>query len=68
MPVTPEGKLEFLRLALELGAEVKTFYKSRRVVAVDMASERYVLIVYEDGGVDKLHMTDFGRRRFVAVL
>jgi hypothetical protein len=38
------------------------------VVAVDMASERYVLIVYEDGGVDKLHMTDFGRRRFVAVL
>jgi hypothetical protein len=68
MPVTPEEKLEFLRLALELGAEVKTRYRSRRVVSIDKPSERYVLIVYEDGGVDKLHMTDFGRRRFVVVL
>jgi hypothetical protein len=66
--MTPEEKLEFLRLALELGAEVKTRYRSRRVVAVDLASERYVLIVYEDGGVDKLHMADFGRRRFVVAL
>jgi hypothetical protein len=64
----PEEKLEFLRLALELGAEVRTRYKSRRVVAVEQATERYVLIMYEDGGVDKLHMTDFGRRRFVVVL
>jgi hypothetical protein len=66
--MTPEEKLEFLRLALELGAEVKTRYRSRRVVAVDLASERYVLIVYEDGDVDKLHMTDFARRRFVVVV
>jgi len=64
----PEEKLEFLRLALELGAEVKTRYKSRLVVAVEKASERYVLIMYEDGSADKLHMTDFARRRFVAVL
>ena len=64
----PEEKLEFLRLALELGAEVRTFYKSRRVVAVEQVSERYVVIRYEDGGVDKLYIADFGRRRFVAVL
>jgi len=64
----PEEKLEFLRLALELGAEVRTFYKSRRVVAVEQVSERYVVIRYEDGGVDKLYIVDFGRRRFVVVL
>jgi hypothetical protein len=64
----PEEKLEFLRLALELGAEVRTRYKSRRVVAVELASERYVLIKYADGSVDKMHMTDFARRRFVVVL
>jgi hypothetical protein len=68
MPVKPEEKLEFLRLALALGAEVRTFYKSRRVVAVEQVSERYVLIRYEVGGVDKLYIADFGRRRFVAVL
>jgi len=66
--MTPEEKLEFLRLALELGAEVKTRYRARRVVDVELATERYVLITYEDGDVDKLHMTDFGRRRFVVVL
>jgi len=64
----PEEKFEFLRLALERGAEVRTFYKSRRVVAVEKASERYILIRYEDGGVDKMHITDFARRRFVVVL
>ena len=64
----PEEKLEFLRLALERGLEVRTFYKSRRVVAVEKASERYVLIKYADGGVDKLYIADFGRRRFVVVL
>ena len=64
----PEEKLEFLRLALERGAEVRTFYKSRRVVSVDRPSERYVAIRYEDGGVDKMHISDFGRRRFVVLL
>jgi len=64
----PEEKLEFLRLALERGAEVRTFYKGRRVVAVEQVSERYVRIRYEDGGVDKLYIVDFGRRRFVVVL
>jgi len=64
----PEEKLELLRLALERGLEVRTVYRNRRVVAVDRASERYVAIRYEDGGVDKMHVSDFGRRRFVVVL
>lgn len=64
----PEEKLKLLKLLLKRGAEVKTRYKSRRVAAVEKTSERYVLIKYADGGVDKLHMADFGRRRFVAVL
>jgi hypothetical protein len=64
----PEEKLEFLRLALERGIEVRTLYRDRRVVAVEQVSERYVRIRYEDGGVDKLYIADFGRRRFVVVL
>jgi hypothetical protein len=64
----PEEKLELLRTLIERGAEVRTFYKSRRVVAVERSSERYVLIKYADGGVDKLYIADFGRRRFVVVL
>ena len=64
----PEEKLEFLRRALERGIEVRTLYRNRRVVAVEQVSERYVLIRYEDGGVDKLYIANFGRRRFVAVL
>jgi hypothetical protein len=64
----PEEKLELLRTLLERGVEVRTFYRSRRVVSVEKASERYVLISYEDGGVDRLYIADFGRRRFVVVL
>ncbi len=64
----PEEKFEVLKALLERGAEVRTFYKSRRVVAVEQVSERYVRIRYEDGGVDKLYIADFGRRRFVVVL
>jgi hypothetical protein len=64
----PEEKFELLRSLLERGVEVRTLYRDRRVVAVEKASERYVLIKYADGGVDKLYIADFGRRRFVAVL
>ena len=66
--MTPEEKYELLRTLLERGIEVKTLYRDRRVVAVEKASERYVLIKYADGGADKLHITNFARRRFVAVL
>jgi hypothetical protein len=47
---------------------VRTLYRSRRVVSIEKASERYILIGYEGGGVDKLYIADFGRRRFVVVL
>jgi hypothetical protein len=66
--MTPEEKFELLRTLLERGAAVRTLYRDRQVAAVEKASERYVLIKYADGGVDKLHMTDFGRRRFVVVV
>jgi hypothetical protein len=66
--VTPEEKFELLKTLLERGLEVRTLYRDRRVVSIEKASERYILIRYEDGGVDKLHIADFGRRRFVAVL
>ncbi len=66
--MTPEEKLELLRTLLERGIEVRTLYRGRRVVSIEKASERYVLVRYEDGGADKMHITDFGRRRFVVVL
>ena len=66
--MTPEEKFELLKSLLERGIEVRTLYRNRRVISIEKASERYILIRYEDGGVDKLHAADFGRRRFVAVL
>jgi hypothetical protein len=68
MSVTPEEKFELLKSLLERGVEVRTLYRNRRVASVEKASERYVVIRYEDGGADKLYIADFGRRRFVAVL
>ena len=64
----PEEKFELLKSLLERGIEVKTLYRNRRVASVEKASERYVVIRYEDGGADKLYIADFGRRRFVAAL
>jgi hypothetical protein len=66
--VTPEEKFELLKLLLERGVEVRTFYRNRRVVAVEKASERYVVIRYEDGGADKLRLQHFASRRFVAMI
>ena len=66
--MTPEEKFELLKALLERGIEVRTLYRGRRVISIEKASERYVLIRYEDGGVDKLYIADFGRRRFVAAL
>ena len=66
--MTPEEKFELLKSLLERGIEIRTLYKRRRVVSVEKASERYVVIRYEDGGADKLYIADFGRRRFVVVL
>jgi len=66
--MTPERKFELLRILLESGVEVRTYYRNRRVVALERATESYVVIHYEDGGADKLRMATFGRRRFVAVI
>ena len=60
-----EEKLELLKAALERGLEVRTVYRDRRVVSIDRPSERYVAIRYEDGGVDKIHISDLARRRFL---
>jgi hypothetical protein len=65
--VTPEEKFELVGLLLERGAEVRTFYRRRRVAAVERAGSR-VVVRYGDGGADRMHLRDFGRRRFVAVM
>jgi len=66
--VTPEEKLEFLKLLLERGIEVRTLYRNRRVVSIEKASEQYVLIRYDDGSTDKLRLRHFASRRFIAVI
>jgi hypothetical protein len=66
--MTPEEKLKVLRALLERGVEVRTRYRNRRVVAVEQVSEGYVVIRYEDGGVDKLYIANFGRRRFIVII
>jgi hypothetical protein len=65
--MTPEEKLELLRTLLERGVEIRTYYKSRRVVAIEQVSQ-YVLIRYDDGSTDKLRLQHFASRRFVAVI
>jgi hypothetical protein len=65
--MTPEKKLELLRLLLEHGVEVKTSRKSKRVTSVER-TDGQVVLRYEDGSVDKMHIRDFARRRFVVVI
>jgi hypothetical protein len=64
----PEKKFELLRILLESGVEVRTYYRNKRVAALERATESYVVIRYEDGSADRLRMATFGRRRFVAVI
>ncbi len=68
--ITPEEKIELLKLLLERGIELRTRYKSRRVVAVERipGSSSYILIKYEDGSIDEITMQHFAARRFVAVI
>jgi hypothetical protein len=66
--LTPEEKFELLRMLLERGVEVRTYYRNRRVVAVEKASERYVVIRYESGEPDKLRIATFAKRKFIAVI
>ncbi len=64
--MTPEEKLELLLTLLQRGAEVRTRYRNRRVVAVERTDSQ-VVIQYEDG-VEKMYIRDFGKRRFVVVI
>lgn len=63
----PSLKLDLLRLLLEAGAEVRTLYKHRLITALEDDGS-HVVVRYADGGVDRIHIRDFGRRRFVVVL
>jgi len=65
--MTPEEKFVLLKTLLQIGVEVKTLYKRRRVTAMERTDSQVVLH-YEDGSVDKMHIRDFCRRRFVAVI
>jgi hypothetical protein len=65
--MTPEEKFALLMTLLQIGVEVKTYYKPRRVVALERA-DSHVVVHYSDGAADKMHMRDFGRRRFIAVI
>jgi hypothetical protein len=65
--MTPEEKFELMQMLLECGIEMRTYYKSRRIVGLERV-DSHVVIRYEDGTADKIHMRDFARRRFVVVL
>jgi hypothetical protein len=63
----PEEKLKLMQMLLKRGIEVRTYYKPRRIVALERV-DSHVVISYEDGTADKIHMRDFARRRFVVML
>ena len=65
--MTPEEKFELIKLLLERGAEVATFYQRRRVAAVER-TDGQIVVRYEDGNFDKMHLRDFARCRFVAAV
>ena len=65
--MTPEEKIALMQMLLERGIEVRTYYKPRRIIALERV-DSHVVIRYEDGTADKIHMRDFARRRFVVVL
>lgn len=64
--MTPEEKFLMLKMLLQHGAEVRTYYKKWRVLAIEKM-DSYVFLEHENGKV-KLHMRDFARRRFIAIL
>jgi hypothetical protein len=65
--MTPEEKFELMQMLLERGIEVKTYYKPRRITAIER-TDNQVVLHYEDGSTDKMHIRDFGRQHFVAVI
>ena len=65
--MTPEEKFQLLKSLLERGIEVRTAHKSRRVVALEREDSR-IALRYENGDSDRIHLRDFGRRRFIVIL
>ncbi len=65
--MAPETKYELLRMLLISGAEVRTLYRNKRVVALEKVDSQ-VVVRYENGDADKIYIRDFTRRRFVAVI
>ncbi len=65
--MTPEEKLELLLTLLQRGVEVRTRYRNKRVIDLEKV-DSHVIIRYENGGADKTHIRDFGKRRFVVVI
>jgi len=65
--MTPEEKIALMQMLLEHGIEVRTHYKPRRITTLERVGS-HVVIRYEDGTADKIHMRDFARRRFVVML
>ncbi|MFZ8812158.1 MAG: hypothetical protein ACO2PN_29165 [Pyrobaculum sp.] len=65
--MTSEEKFELLRQLVARGAEVRTYYRRRRIATLEKV-DSHVIIRYENGGADKIHIRDFARRRFVVVL
>ncbi len=65
--MTPEEKLELLRTLLERGAEVRTYYRNMYISVLEKVGS-HVIIRYENGEADKIHIRDFARRRFVVIL
>ncbi len=66
--MAPKEMFELLQMLLRCGIEVRALYKSRRVVAALEKVDSHVIVRYENDDVDKIHIRDFGRRRFVVML
>jgi len=66
--LTPEKKFELIKTLIESGTVVRTYYRPRRIVKVEKVLDSYIAITYENGDTDRMHVRDFGRRRFVAII
>jgi hypothetical protein len=65
--MTPEERVELMRRLIERGISVYTYYRGRRVVAVREEGQ-WVVLQYDDGSADRIHVNHFARRKFVAVI
>jgi hypothetical protein len=66
--LSPEKKFELIKVLIENGVEVRTYYKPRRIVKAEKVADNYIIVSYENGNMDKIHMRDFSKRRFIAII